>query len=144
MLQFYPESDEQVHLCMQAATKAGFGGGLVVDYPNSRKAKKLFLVLWVGGAMRPPPGWSGELASEAQEVPRGLVAEHEKGEGASSGVKYEGSGRAAGAKGKKGKRRTGESGKTWILKKKELYRKRGKEDVPLDSKFTGRKRKDRF
>jgi 18S rRNA (guanine1575-N7)-methyltransferase len=31
-----------------------------------------------------------------------------------------------------------------VLKKKELYRKRGKEDIPLDSKFTARKRKPRF
>lgn len=146
VLQFYPESDEQVHLCMQAATKAGFGGGLVVDYPNSRKAKKLFLVLWVGGAMRPPPGWTGELDSEQQAVPQGLVAEHERGDGAASSVKYESGkvGAARGAKKGKGKRRSGESGKDWILRKKELYRKRGKEDVPSDSRFTGRKRKDRF
>lgn len=28
----------------KAAMKAGFSGGLVVDYPNSSKAKKLYLV----------------------------------------------------------------------------------------------------
>jgi len=32
----------------------------------------------------------------------------------------------------------------WILKKKELYRQRGKEGVPRDSKYTGRKRKAVF
>lgn len=34
--------------------KAGFYGGLVVDYPNSAKAKKYFLVLMTGGAMPLP------------------------------------------------------------------------------------------
>ncbi len=32
VFQFYPESDEQVKFIMSFATKAGFGGGLVVDY----------------------------------------------------------------------------------------------------------------
>jgi len=35
-------------------------------------------------------------------------------------------------------------GRDWVLKKKELYRQRGKEDVPRDSKYTARKRKIRF
>lgn len=34
--------------------KAGFFGGLVVDYPNSTKAKKFFLVLMTGGSMPLP------------------------------------------------------------------------------------------
>ena len=32
----------------------------------------------------------------------------------------------------------------WILKKKELYRARGKEGVPRDSQYTARSRKPRF
>jgi len=35
----------------KAAMKAGFSGGLVVDYPNSSKAKKLYLVLDAGGSV---------------------------------------------------------------------------------------------
>lgn len=31
-----------------AAMKSGFSGGLVVDYPNSTKAKKYFLVIEAG------------------------------------------------------------------------------------------------
>ena len=31
-----------------AAMKSGFSGGLVIDYPNSAKAKKYFLVLEAG------------------------------------------------------------------------------------------------
>jgi len=43
----------------------------------------------------------------------------------------------------KGKKK-GLKDKDWILKKKELYRQRGKEGVPRDSKFTGRRRKTVF
>lgn len=31
-----------------AAMKSGFSGGLIVDYPNSAKAKKYFLVIEAG------------------------------------------------------------------------------------------------
>lgn len=50
VLQFYPENSEQVELITAQATKAGFYGGVVVDFPNSAKAKKMFLVLMTGGA----------------------------------------------------------------------------------------------
>lgn len=33
----------------KAALKNGFAGGLIVDFPNSTKAKKIYLVLNVGG-----------------------------------------------------------------------------------------------
>jgi 18S rRNA (guanine1575-N7)-methyltransferase len=35
-------------------------------------------------------------------------------------------------------------GKAWLLKKKEQRRKMGVLNVPLDTKYTGRKRKTRF
>ena len=35
--------------------KAGFSGGLVVDYPNSSKAKKIFLCLMTGGGNQTLP-----------------------------------------------------------------------------------------
>lgn len=139
-LQFYPENDAQVELCMRAATRAGFGGGLVVDYPNSRKARKCFLVLWVGGTMRVPPGIMSEeqMALAAQEnvkqpeLPRGLVAEHEHPDAgqASGQVRFESRRGQAAGRGKKAskKAKAAEKGsKDWILRKKELYRKRGKE-----------------
>ena len=46
VFQFCPENSAQVELITQQAMKAGFGGGVVVDYPNSSKAKKMFLVLF--------------------------------------------------------------------------------------------------
>ncbi|PWN40470.1 putative BUD23-protein [Ceraceosorus guamensis] len=146
VLQFYPESDEQVRLCMQAATRAGFGGGLVVDYPNSKKAKKLFLVLWVGGVMLPPPGYAGAVDTmQEQQLPRGLVGEHEDPDVVHGQQQVKSSGRRQIKGGKADKKsKSRDKGKDWILRKKDLYRKRGKEDVPTDSKYTGRKRKTAF
>ena len=40
VLQLYPETPQQMELITNAALKSGFGGGVVVDYPNSTKAKK--------------------------------------------------------------------------------------------------------
>jgi 18S rRNA (guanine1575-N7)-methyltransferase len=37
-----------MELLTSSAMKCGFTGGLVVDYPNSTKAKKYFLVLMTG------------------------------------------------------------------------------------------------
>jgi len=48
VFQFYPLNNDQVTMLTSAAMKAGFGGGLVVDYPNSTKAKKIFLCLFAG------------------------------------------------------------------------------------------------
>ena len=44
ILQFYPENAEQAYLIAQAASKVGFAGGVLVDYPNSTKAKKYYYV----------------------------------------------------------------------------------------------------
>ena len=54
VFQFYPENSSQVVMITSQAMKAGFTGGLVVDYPNSTKAKKMFLVLMTGGAQPMP------------------------------------------------------------------------------------------
>jgi len=42
-----------------AALKNGFTGGLIVDFPNSKKAKKFFLFLMAG--------YSEEIAKDADE-----------------------------------------------------------------------------
>lgn len=54
VFQFYPENGEQIEMVTTQAMKAGFYGGLVVDYPNSSKAKKYFLVLMTGGSVQLP------------------------------------------------------------------------------------------
>ncbi|KAI0699697.1 williams-Beuren syndrome critical region protein 22 [Cytidiella melzeri] len=127
VLQFYPSSDDQIQLITSIAQKAGFGGGVVVDYPNSKKAKKVFLCLFVG-------------SGGAQQMPQGL-----DGEGVDIGgqARFEKRREKLRGKGKDGKRK-GIKDKDWILKKKELYRQRGKESVPRDSKYTARKRRPVF
>jgi len=48
VFQFYPETPQQMELITEQAMRAGFSGGLVIDYPNSTKAKKIFLCLFAG------------------------------------------------------------------------------------------------
>ncbi|KZT28419.1 williams-Beuren syndrome critical region protein 22 [Neolentinus lepideus HHB14362 ss-1] len=127
VLQFYPTSDDQIQLITSIAQKAGFGGGVVVDYPNSKKAKKVFLCLFVG-------------SGGGQQVPKGL--EGEEGEEAEDRAKFER--RRQREKRRKDSKKKGIKDRDWILRKKELYRRRGKEDVPRDSHYTGRKRRPVF
>lgn len=93
-----------------------------------------------------------------QNVPKGLDGEEPVEE---DSVKYERRREREKRRDKGGKRKSVKA-KDWILKKKEvryicpkdhltfndlgfqLYRKRGKEGVPNDSKFTGRQRKPIF
>ncbi|CAG8813278.1 12970_t:CDS:1, partial [Gigaspora rosea] len=44
----------------------------------------------------------------------------------------------------KGRQRKSIKEKDWVLHKKEIARMRGTKNVPLDSKYTARKRKPRF
>ncbi|VDM64213.1 unnamed protein product [Angiostrongylus costaricensis] len=60
VFQFYPENQHQSALIMSLATKAGFNGGLVIDYPNSTKARKVYLVLMTGGVVQLPRALTGE------------------------------------------------------------------------------------
>ncbi|XP_014211363.1 probable 18S rRNA (guanine-N(7))-methyltransferase [Copidosoma floridanum] len=54
VFQFYPQSEQQISIITAAATRCGFMGGVVVDYPNSKKAKKFFLVLMTSGMVKLP------------------------------------------------------------------------------------------
>ncbi|XP_064104053.1 probable 18S rRNA (guanine-N(7))-methyltransferase [Macrobrachium nipponense] len=117
VFQFYPENDAQVELIVSQAMRAGFTGGLVVDYPNSTKAKKIYLVLMTGGTTQLPKGLQEEGTSQTQA----LYQRREQ-------LKKIRSGKL--------------SRHDWIMKKKER-RKQGKE-VRSDSKYTGRKRSGRF
>ncbi len=66
VLQIYPANSTQAEMLTSSAMRAGFSGGLVVDFPHSTRAKKYFLVLMVGGsaAMPAPKGMSGEDSNE--------------------------------------------------------------------------------
>ncbi|XP_048840552.1 probable 18S rRNA (guanine-N(7))-methyltransferase [Brienomyrus brachyistius] len=123
VFQIYPENSEQLELITAQAMKAGFTGGMVVDYPNSTKAKKFFLCLFAGVSGVLPKG----LGSEALD------------RGASNQVQY--SGQRCRYKNVKGK--SVKKSKDWVLEKKERRRRQGRE-VRADTKYTGRKRKPRF
>lgn len=68
VLQIYPENAIQAQSLTTAAMRAGFSGGLVVDFPHSTRAKKYFLVLMVGGmaAVPEPKGLSGEASDDEE------------------------------------------------------------------------------
>jgi len=121
VFQFYPENNDQLELIKGQATKAGFYGGVVVDYPNSTRAKKYFLVLMTGGVTQMPKALGVEDDNRNQVEFTKSKREFQKG-----------------ARGK-GLKKT----KDWIMAKKEKRRQAGV-DVRADSKYTGRKRSGRF
>ena len=67
--QFYPGDKHQLDLIVSTATKCGFTGGVVVDFPHSAKAKKFYLVLMCGQSpnMQLPKGL-GEDRREGVQV----------------------------------------------------------------------------
>ena len=124
VFQFYPENPQQMELVTAQAMRAGFTGGIVVDYPNSSKAKKIFLCLFTGG--------------NATTLPRGL------GEDAAGTVGNEV--RFSGKRERIAKAQWGKApkkSKDWIEAKKERRRRQGKE-TRHDSKYIGRKRRTIF
>ena len=126
MLQLYPANTEQAGMISNAAMRAGFSGGLVVDFPHSTRAKKYFLVLMVGGtsAMPQAKGQDGEDSEEEEEEGcqvRVGERRHKRRKGGKDGGKKE-----------------------WIVHKKQQQRNRGYTNIKPDTKYTGRKRKDRF
>ncbi|KAJ3188207.1 hypothetical protein HDU85_005357 [Gaertneriomyces sp. JEL0708] len=126
IFQFYPENPEQIEMILSSALRAGFTGGLVIDYPNSAKAKKYYLCLFAGYK---------DNVSASPELPKGLSEE------GTSQVDY--TSKRLSERRKGGASRRPVKDKNWVLHKKELNRVRGKE-VPHDSKYTARKRKIKF
>ncbi|KAH9641468.1 hypothetical protein HF086_006084 [Spodoptera exigua] len=120
VFQFYPENESQMELVTSQAMKAGFYGGVVVDFPNSAKAKKFFLVLMTGGSAPLPQ------ALGTEETDNNLQVKYAKREATRN------------IRGKPVK-----NTRAWIMEKKERRRKQGKDTKP-DTKYTGRKRSGRF
>lgn len=119
ILQFYPENSEQAVLITQAASRVGFSGGLLVDYPNSTKAKKFYLCLSFERSYKVPKALGTDVG--VQMVGRASLPNRVRSKGGGGGVKT----------------------KDWILKKKERMKAQGK-TVKSDSKFSGRKRSSGF
>lgn len=116
VLQFYPSSDDQVQLITSIAQRAGFSGGIVVDYPNSKKARKVFLCLFVGDG-----GAGGGGA--ATRVPEGLQGDGD-GDGAAESedakAKFEGRRQRESRRERNGKQKAAKGGRDWVLRKKEV------------------------
>ncbi|XP_071724758.1 18S rRNA (guanine-N(7))-methyltransferase RID2-like [Rutidosis leptorrhynchoides] len=139
VFQLYPENIAQRELILKSAMRAGFAGGLVIDFPHSAKKRKEFLVLTCG-----PP-------SVNTAVPEGRGEDGESSDDDDSSgdeenaIQVSVSDRHRPRK----KQRIAKKGKgkdfkrDWVLKKKDQMRRKGN-DVPHDSKFTARKRKARF
>ena len=122
IFQFYPENPSQVELITSQAMRAGFTGGVVVDFPNSTKAKKMFLCLFSGTVIGKLPAGLGTEAAQ------GLDA-----------VAYTGQRNRF----MKDTRKSIKKSRDWIQEKKVRRKNQGKE-VKRDSKYTGRKRKTKF
>ncbi|XP_064391578.1 probable 18S rRNA (guanine-N(7))-methyltransferase isoform X2 [Halichondria panicea] len=126
VFQFYPENPAQMELITHQAMRAGFTGGVVIDYPNSTKARKLFLCLFTGGAA-------------ASDMPKGLGS----GVGESKApdtVSFVETRRQLQARGRS---HVSVKSREWVTAKKERRRRQGR-DVRPDTKYTGRKRKPKF
>ena len=110
-----------MELITSSAIRAGFGGGVVVDNPNSSKAKKIFLCLFCGVAPK--------------VLPRGLDG-HEQSQNEVTFSK------SAAKKGRVALRKPLKGTREWIEAKKERRKRQGK-IVQRSSKYTGRKRRNR-
>lgn len=119
MFQFYPENSDQIDLITNQAMRAGFYGGVVIDFPNSAKAKKYYLVLMTGGVAQLPQALGTE--EDSNQVPYSKKRELAKN---IRGVSIKKS-------------------KDWIMHKKERRRQQGN-DTRADSKYTARKRAGKF
>lgn len=123
VFQFYPADERQTDMILKCARKCGFGGGLVVDYPDSPRARKYYLYLTTSASMAmPQPRMHASAAAESEEEV--AVADRSR---------------------LKARRRVGKNVKDrdWVLRKKD-YRKRKGEEVKPDSKYTARKRRPKF
>ncbi len=131
VFQMYPENAAQAEMITVTAMRSGFTGGIVVDYPHSAKAKKHYLCLMTASG--------GGLA----QLPQAIEAEGEQVSVTERRRRGHGRRKGGGHVGMSSSRRHPQSkGRDWILKKKELRRKRGYMDVPDDTKYTGRKRRN--
>ncbi|KAL5065950.1 hypothetical protein RYX36_027687 [Vicia faba] len=135
VFQVYPENNDQRELIMNAAMHAGFAGGIVVDFPHSSKKRKEFLVLACGQLSTNASLSQGKNEDETRLSDDDSESEDEENQTVRNLDRHRHLKRQK--KNKSGK------GREWILRKKDQMRRRGN-DVPQDTKYTGRKRKGRF
>jgi hypothetical protein len=124
VFQFYPETDDQIQLITSIARRAGFGGGIVVDYPNSKKARKVFLVLMVGSGRYAGAANANANRMDVDGAENGMPRALEDGDDAEAGAearrvvferRREKVGKIRVRKGQKPPK-----DRDWVLKKKEV------------------------
>lgn len=147
IFQFFPSNSDQIELVLGCASKAGFSGGMVVDFPNSTKAKKYYLCLMTGGngiCEGMPKGLTEESARAMEQDESDGDDSEEEAETLNSSVSAQKTVKVGPRQRQKmAKIKKATKDRSWVLRKKELYRKRGK-DVKDDSKYTARKRRPKF
>ncbi|XP_059641121.1 18S rRNA (guanine-N(7))-methyltransferase RID2-like [Cornus florida] len=134
VFQVYPENLAQRELILSFAMRAGFAGGVVVDFPHSTKKRKEYLVLTCG------------LPSLSTATPKGKGEDEEScSDDESSGDEENETVCKSDRNRPRKRQKIGKKfkGRDWVLKKKEQMRKKGNA-VPRDTKYTARKRKARF
>eukprot|EP00668_Euglena_longa_P045772 GGOE01061452.1.p1 GENE.GGOE01061452.1~~GGOE01061452.1.p1 ORF type:complete len:334 (+),score=121.05 GGOE01061452.1:128-1003(+) len=169
VFQFYPANKQQLDMIVRSSERSGFTGGLVVDFPHSTRAKKYFLVLFAGpaSAFTVPRAKTGEVMSAGdEEDSEEEDEESEEGDSASMEEDLEGEAKPRSTEfdcapgdlyttkkktvhiteRQKKRKKTGKvplSRREWVQWKKEQLRSKGKRTAN-DSKYTARKRKERF
>ncbi|KAK4479246.1 hypothetical protein RD792_014757 [Penstemon davidsonii] len=134
VLQVYPENLAQRELILGFAMRSGFSGGVVVDFPHSTKKRKEYLVLTCG-----PPSLSSATPKGKAEDGESCSDEESSGDEQNQSVYVADRNRPR----KKQKLNKKGKGREWVMRKKEQMRRKGN-TVPLDTKYTARKRKARF
>ncbi|KAL6981484.1 18S rRNA (guanine(1575)-N(7))-methyltransferase [Sarracenia purpurea var. burkii] len=134
VFQVYPETVAQRELILGFAMRAGFAGGVVVDYPHSTKRRKEYLVLTCG-----PPSLGTATLKAKGEDEESCSEDESSGDEENRTVCISDRHRPR----KKQKITKKGKGREWVMRKKEQMRKKGN-DVPRDTKYTARKRKARF
>ena len=167
VFQLYPTDASQLELISECAMKAGFVFSMVVDFPNSTKAKKYYIILDSGSVKRiTPQAITAENADEKEKQLYRSPGDHGKGyrnneetirmqqgvgkveqQGMDSMFVHGDRKKKSHLKYKSRKRGVDRfMDRDWVIQQKERRKiKKGHKDVPRDSKYTGRKRnKPRF
>ncbi|XP_047311227.1 18S rRNA (guanine-N(7))-methyltransferase RID2-like [Impatiens glandulifera] len=137
VLQVYPKDIAQRELILGSAMRVGFSGGVVIDFPHSTKRRKEYIVLTCGPpslSTVTPKAKEEECCSEDDDDDDSDISGDLGNQTVSNSDRHRRKKRKLTKKGK---------GKEWVIRKKEQMRRKGNA-VPSDSKYTARKRKDRF
>eukprot|EP00672_Neobodo_designis_P026118 CAMPEP_0174830148 /NCGR_PEP_ID=MMETSP1114-20130205/2365_1 /TAXON_ID=312471 /ORGANISM="Neobodo designis, Strain CCAP 1951/1" /LENGTH=387 /DNA_ID=CAMNT_0016063935 /DNA_START=47 /DNA_END=1210 /DNA_ORIENTATION=+ len=159
VFQFYPANSHQTAMISTIATRCGFGGGVIVDYPHSSRARKYYLVIYAGLA---PTGYRPPRPLGEEEA-LGAAGSDEEGEEDETYFEHDGGDagddqdgkikmfprekqrvqKLTGHRSERAGARPKAGTKAWVLMKKEQRRKFG-EETRADSKYTARKRPSKW